>query len=184
MVDAGDLARSAHRFTHLEFLREAMEAACKCEALPGAFSVGCVIVTHWPELHSPPIKLSTGYSRELPGNTHAEANALSKVDALSTADLMEVFGQQPPSTKDILKNADVYTTMEPCSVRTSGLSPCANALIEANVRRCFIGVKEPTDFVVCEGAKKMADIGIEIIWLEEVADECLAIARKGHPLQP
>lgn len=171
-------AADTERSTHLSFLEEAIEEAHKCKAVPGAFSVGCVIVTHWPNLDSPPVKISAGYSRELPGNTHAEANALSKLDTLSEAFLVQLFGKDPPQIQELLKNADVYTTMEPCSIRTSGLPPCADALIKANVRRCFIGVSEPPDFVTCEGAKKLVDHGIELIWLEELADICLAVARK------
>lgn len=101
------------RLVHLNYLGEAIQEARKCEVMPGAFSVGCVIVTHWPELQSSPIKLAAGYSRELSGNTHAEANALAKVNALSATDLFRLFGEQsePPTIQEILGNADVYTTM-------------------------------------------------------------------------
>ena len=126
--------------------------------------------------------LATGYSRELTGNTHAEANALAKARQLSEEQLLELFpGASPPISVDaILRHADVYTTMEPCSIRTSGLAPCADALIAAGIRRCFIGVGEPDDFVNCEGAQKLKTAGIEVIWLNGLEKECLEVARMGR----
>lgn len=128
-----------------------------------------------------PTVLATGYSRELPGNTHAEANALAKARALSSEELCTLFPLTPTLTlADALASADVYTTLEPCSVRTSGLGPCADALITANIKRCFIGVGEPDDFVQCEGAQRLKNAGIDVIWLKGLEAECLAVARRGH----
>lgn len=84
------------------------------------------------------------------------------------------------SINDILSHSDIYTTLEPCSVRTSGLAPCAKAIIAAKVPRCFIGVGEPDDFVKCEGAQMLKDAGIEVVWLKGYENECLAVARTGH----
>jgi len=138
-------------------------------------------VTYWPTIDGSAIPLSTGYSRELAGNTHAEANALAKARAFSLEELVRVTGiLHPPSIDQLLKNADVYTTMEPCSIRTSGLAPCADALVEAQVRRCFIGVNEPDDFVTCEGAQKLKNAGIDVVWVKGLEKECLEEARRGH----
>lgn len=155
--------------THLNFLEIALQEAKKCDPKPTAFNVGCIIVVHSRIL-------SRGYSRELPGNTHAEANALAKARLLSKEDLQ---GYAFSSIDELLRNADIYTTMEPCSVRTSGLAPCADAIIEAGMRRCFIGVAEPDDFVICEGAQKLKDAEVEVIWLKGLEQECLDIARQG-----
>jgi pyrimidine deaminase RibD-like protein len=129
-----------------------------------------------------PVILARGYSRELPGNTHAEANALSKARDLSPANIAALFDSitSPPSIEELLEHSEVYTTLEPCSVRTSGLAPCADALIAAKVRRCLIGVGEPPDFVNCEGARKLKDAGVEVIWMKGLEDECLSAARRGH----
>lgn len=92
-------------------LQEALCEARKCKPVLSAFCVGCVLVTHWPHPSSPGIILSKGYSRELAGNTHAEANALAKAHSLSYEDLTHLFGGPPPSINALLHNADVYTTM-------------------------------------------------------------------------
>ena len=173
---------------HIWYLREALLEAAKCVPTPTAFCVGCVLVARYPSIADPPVILATGYSRELPGNTHAEANALAKARDLSSEQLSEMFpnaaGEDkrtaPPDIDDVLKHADVYTTLEPCSVRTSGLAPCADALVAAKVPRCFIGVGEPDDFVQCEGARKLRDAGCQVVWVKGLEEECLSAARRGH----
>ena len=117
------------------------------------------------------------------GNTHAEANALAKARQLSSqelSNLLQLSDLDSVSVREVLRNSDVYTTMEPCSIRLSGLPPCADALIGAGIRRCFIGVGEPDDFVKCEGADKLKDANIQVIWLKDMEEECLQAARKGR----
>jgi pyrimidine deaminase RibD-like protein len=155
---------------------------------PTAFCVGCVLVARYPSIASPPVILARGYSRELPGNTHAEANALAKARGLSPEQLSEIFPNSektPEAATDIdidgvLAHTDVYTTLEPCSIRTSGLGPCADALVAAKVPRCFIGVGEPDDFVQCEGAQKLRAAGCQVVWVKGLEEECLSAARRGH----
>ncbi|KAF8636459.1 hypothetical protein AX17_003275 [Amanita inopinata Kibby_2008] len=167
---------------HTEHLRLALQEAEKCEPTPTAFCVGCVLSTTWPPDSENSVILATGYSRELPGNTHAEANALTKARNLTLPEISSRFPALSaiPSMDELLRNADVYTTMEPCSVRTSGLPPCADALIDAKVKRCYIGVGEPADFVNCEGAQKLKDAGIEVVWVKGLENDCLRAARRGH----
>ena len=168
---------------HLAYMKIALEEANKCIPAPTAFCVGCVIVV--PVRSATDVEekvvLSTGYSRELVGNTHAEANALAKARELSSAELEKFFPEGIPSDGGVgrlLGEADVYTTLEPCSIRTSGLPACADALVGAQVRRCYIGVAEPDDFVTCEGAEKLKRGGIEVIWLKGLEQECLDAARR------
>jgi pyrimidine deaminase RibD-like protein len=128
--------------------------------------------------------LSTGFSRELSGNTHAEANALAKARRLSTPQLQALFPSvtlNDLAIDSILAHSDIYTTLEPCSIRTSGLAPCSNAILAAGIPRCFIGVGEPDDFVKCEGAQRLKDADVEVIWLKDYEEECLQVARTGHP---
>lgn len=167
---------------HKSFMRLALAEATSCEPVPTAFCVGCVLVVRLSDQNLKPVILATGYSRELPGNTHAEANALAKARSLSESQLAGLFPSisLTPTVESLLVQTDVYTTLEPCSSRTSGLAPCADALMHARVKRCIIGVAEPDDFIKCEGAKKLQDAGIEIIWMEDMQTECLAAARRGH----
>ncbi len=168
--------------------------------------------------------LSTGHSRELEGNTHAEMNAIDKAVGLiaslsaSKATIPQQQPQpqpqpggygdggysggygygsgygyagtgQPQDESDNtttegpqLIDIDLYTTLEPCSTRISGLKSCAHAILDLNasssssvanenlrlhVSRVFIGVAEPPDFVVCEGARKLREVGVEVVWLGE-----------------
>lgn len=166
---------------HMQYLRLALEEARKCTPTPTAFCVGAVITVRYPP-ETEPVVLATGYSRELPGNTHAEANALVKAYALSPAEREALVPSLSAghTLADILSHADIYTTMEPCSVRTSGLAPCANAIVDAGIRRCFIGVGEPDDFVNCEGAQRLRDAGVEVVWVKGLEQECLEVARMGR----
>ena len=54
-----------------KFMEMAIEEAEKCGETQTQFNVGCVLV------HNGQV-ISTGHSRELPGNTHAEQCALEK----------------------------------------------------------------------------------------------------------
>ena len=136
----------------------------------------------YPKDNSTPLLLAKGHSRELPGNTHAEANALSKVMDDNFPAFDKLHNIYPSLTLEILlQHITVYTTLEPCSVRLSGLQSCADKLVTAKVKRCVIGAAEPPDFVKCEGAKKLKEAGIEVIWFDRFQEECIAIARNGIP---
>lgn len=145
---------------HLRYMALALIEAKKAIPTLTAFCVGCVIVDRTDSRI-----ISTGYSRELEGNTHAEANAIDKLD----------------SSKGInLVGSDLYTTLEPCSIRTSGNIPCSQRIIESSIGRVFIGVEEPSDFVMCEGIKLLRQVGIEVWIVKGLHEECLAEARRGH----
>ena len=145
-----------------EFLKLALEEAKKCEPTSTAYCVGCIIVD--PATRT---VLSTGYSRELPGNTHAEENALSKLPKIPQ-----------------LAALDMYATMEPCSERLSGNKPCTDRILEAVglIRRVVLGVREPDKFVRCVGVEKLEEHGITVVRNEDVEleKECLAVASRGH----
>ena len=145
----------------IRLLRLALEEAKRCTPIQAAFCVGCVISD--PESH---VVLSTGYSRELPGNTHAEENALRKLPSAACRGL------------------DMYTTMEPCSERLSGNKPCTERIVEAGglIRRIILGVKEPDDFVHCVGAEKLRENGYVVVHNDnaELERECLQVAKRGH----
>ncbi|KAK9898314.1 hypothetical protein P389DRAFT_193357 [Cystobasidium minutum MCA 4210] len=143
-----------------KWMQLALDEAGKCIPTPTAFCVGAVIVDNQGKL------LATGYSRELEGNTHAEANAIDKLvndDGITR-----------------LKGSDIYTTMEPCSVRLSGNVPCTRRILETGIARVFLGTVEPDDFVKCEGVQQLRDAGVEVNTVQGFTEKCLEAARRGH----
>lgn len=137
--------------TDLKYMQLSIQEANKSIPAPAAYCVGAALVDAQGEL------LSTGYSRELPGNTHAEECALSKI-----------------SDKEVkTEGATMYTTMEPCSVRLSGNRPCASRIIEAKIKRVVVGVREPPNLVSCEGINLLEREGIQVVIVPNVQEACL-----------
>ncbi|KAL7414544.1 hypothetical protein BDY24DRAFT_409349 [Mrakia frigida] len=183
---------------HLQNIRTCLDLSLECIVSPTAFCVGSTFVLPPPPSPSPSasssaqpgLLLSTGYSREPPHPTsHAESSALSKLLALSLGDLHSLLASQTPSSwpgsetwshQDVLERCDVYTTLEPCSVRTSGEPDCARLLARHRVKRVFVGVNEPPDFVQCLGTRVLEEAGVEVWRVEGLEKECLEFARRGR----
>jgi tRNA pseudouridine synthase 8/2,5-diamino-6-(5-phospho-D-ribitylamino)-pyrimidin-4(3H)-one deaminase len=145
----------------MPFMKMALEQAKKAPDTPTAFCVGAVLVKDGKVLE-------TGFTGELPGNTHAEQCALEKY-----------FSKH--STDNVPEGTVIYTTMEPCVKRLSGNLPCVDRIIPTNIKSVFVGVVEPSDFVAenC-GTEKLAKHGVEYIHVPGLEKECLETARKGH----
>lgn len=145
---------------HRKYMELAIGEAKKCEGTTTAFSVGAVLVKDEKVLE-------TGYSRELPGNTHAEQCALEK------------YFEKNGGVREVPEGTVIYTTMEPCSERLSGNLPCVDRILGTTIKSVFVGVVEPETFVANNtGRKKLTDEGIEYIHIPGYEDECLAIATK------
>ncbi|ORX66731.1 hypothetical protein DL89DRAFT_305234 [Linderina pennispora] len=136
----------------IAFMRMAIAEARNCTSVESAYNVGAVI-TDGTQV------LSTGYSRQFPGNTHAEQCALMALadKNISTA------------------NTTMYTTMEPCSTRLSGNVPCVKRVLNAKIARVFVGVAEPPNFVHCTGIEELRNHGVQVIVISELEDECKAL---------
>ncbi|KAF8445389.1 cytidine deaminase-like protein [Terfezia claveryi] len=160
---------------HLEYMSFALVQARKCEVTLTAFCVGAIIVED-----STNTVIATGYSRELPGNTHAEQNCLTKLLSETTAARADT-------------KYSLYTTMEPCSERLSGNIPCTDSIIRYNnsserkerglgrVEAVYVGVKEPGDFITNNvGQDKLLANGVGYIHISGLEEEILEVARKGH----
>jgi len=241
---------------HQQIMMHCLKLTLQCPVSQTAFCVGSTLFlpdtsdhfrtlkAHFPSF--PPrdpdpagLILADGWSRQIPGNTHAEANALANfrtkyaelvkrlsapgesghsatssassassassdssvptvstttsVSAASTADgiasgtgTAEVAGEPPitavtlPPIEDVLAEADCYATMEPCSMRTSGGPSCALELVRAKVRRVYLGVEEPLDFVKCEGVEILEKGGVEVERVRGLEEQCLKAARRGR----
>lgn len=144
----------------MPYMHLALEEARKCPPLEAAFCVGAVLVKD-EEI------LETGYTRELEGNTHAEQCALEK------------YRQR--TGEDVPEGTILYTTMEPCSYRLSGNTPCADRILSSNIKTVFVGVLEPTTFVSENlGRTKLEAKNVSYVHLPGIEEEALAVAKKGH----
>jgi len=96
-------------------------------------NVGCVIVKNGEIV-------GEGWHQRA-GLAHAEINALQQAG-------------------DYAKDATVYVTLEPCS-HTGKTPPCANALVDAGVKKVIAAMADPNPLVAGSGLKKLQDAGIE-----------------------
>ena len=80
-------------------------------------------------------------------DTHAEKCAIDKI-----------------TDRHALKNATVYTTLEPCTgaVRSRPQEACTNLLTEALVQRVVIGILDPNQGVCGKGVLELQKHGIEV----------------------
>lgn len=171
-------------------MEHCLELTLLCPVSPTAFCVGSTLflptssplydklhtqfrVFNHPVTGKPAgLVLADGYSRQIPGNTHAEANAL--------ANFRERYVEAEPSPDAILAEAACYATMEPCSVRTSGGPSCALELVRAHVKTVYLGVEEPPDFVQCEGVRILEQGSVEVRRVVGLEEKCLEYARRGR----
>ena len=170
---------------HIKYLQQALSEARNSPPKPSNFRVGCVIVSNRDP--SSPVVLSTGYTLELPGNTHAEQSALLKLAAINSTDesgLPEVF------TAEL--NATLYTTLEPCGKRLSGNLPCVQRIIatrqgssQGGIRKVIFGAKEPGTFVQdSQSCRLLTEAGIEWEYIPALEAEILSVAMEGHDKKP
>ncbi|RLV95193.1 Bifunctional protein RIB2 [Spathaspora sp. JA1] len=144
-----------------KFMIRAIQEAGKCGETQTQFNVGAVLVNSGEIL-------STGHSRELEGNTHAEQCALEKYFTKTGSRALPI-------------GTEIYTTMEPCSLRLSGNLPCVDRILETNIKTCFVGVVEPDTFVKNNtSVNKLRENNVEYVHIPGYEEECLEIAKRGH----
>lgn len=98
--------------------------------------VGCVIVHEG-------IIIGEGWHQKY-GEAHAEVNAVNAV-----------------KDKLLLSKSEVYVTLEPCS-HFGKTPPCANLLIEHQVKKVIICNYDPNPLVAGQGIEKLRQAGIEV----------------------
>jgi 5-amino-6-(5-phosphoribosylamino)uracil reductase len=143
----------------LRLLRLAVELSRSCPPVSGAYSVGALVTDASGAV------ISTGYSREPrsgladPDKNHAEEVALAKLD--------------PADPR--LKSATVYTSLEPCSPRSSRPLSCTDHILAAGIPRVVLALREPALLAFCDGADRLRAAGVEVMELPELAEEVRAI---------
>jgi diaminohydroxyphosphoribosylaminopyrimidine deaminase / 5-amino-6-(5-phosphoribosylamino)uracil reductase len=96
--------------------------------------VGCVIVKDG-------LIVGEGWHQRA-GEAHAEVNALSQAG-------------------DKARGATAYVTLEPCS-HTGRTPPCADALIDAGVKKVIVAMKDPNPLVAGHGLERLQRAGIAV----------------------
>jgi pyrimidine deaminase RibD-like protein len=186
-----DVLEMLSKGDHLVYLRQALDLARKSPPGPTNFRVGAILVSDPQSQGSTPAILSTGYTLELPGNTHAEECAIAKLAAqhkIAEIQLHTILTQE--------MNATLYTTLEPCGKRLSGSLPCVHRLIatrdtsstgqdsrnsKRGIRKVIFGAKEPGTFVKDnESCRMMDEAGLEWEYVGDLQDEILNVAKEGH----
>jgi pyrimidine deaminase RibD-like protein len=156
---------------HLKWLTLALHLAKKSPPKPTNYCVGAVLIS--PSRKYP--VLSTGYTLELPGNTHAEQCCFEKFANSNGCDTEELHTGLP-------SDSVLYTTMEPCVKRLSGNKPCVQRILEAkSIKKVFVGVTEPEKFVSENNARKILEgSGIAYEQIPGMEKEILEAATAGH----
>ncbi|KAL8926077.1 MAG: hypothetical protein Q9172_001956 [Xanthocarpia lactea] len=160
---------------HTEYMRFALSLARRSPPKPTNFRVGAVLVDEAANRI-----LSTGYTLELPGNTHAEQCALRKYCAAESIAEEQAGNVLPAHTV-------FYTTMEPCQSRSAGNVPCVERILgtrsggNRGIKTVYIGVKEPGTFIIANaGQSKLEQAGIVCMHVPGLEEEILQVATKGH----
>lgn len=135
-VSAGDVLPSDH-----ELMRVALGLAIRGRGatLPNP-SVGCVL--YRPDLGAGGRIVGRGWT-QTGGRPHAETEALRRAG-------------------DLARGATAYVTLEPCA-HHGQTPPCANALIDAGVRKVVIAVADPDPRVNGGGTRLLIDAGIQVL---------------------
>ncbi|MDW8114383.1 MAG: bifunctional diaminohydroxyphosphoribosylaminopyrimidine deaminase/5-amino-6-(5-phosphoribosylamino)uracil reductase RibD [candidate division WOR-3 bacterium] len=98
--------------------------------------VGCVIVKDKKII-------ATGYHKRY-GGDHAEIDAIKKV-----------------KDKNLLKNATLFVTLEPCC-HYGKTPPCVNAIIENKIKEVYVGIYDPNPLVYKKGVEILRKNGIKV----------------------
>ncbi|MCJ1274817.1 hypothetical protein MMC21_002615 [Puttea exsequens] len=160
---------------HQAYMRLALTEAKKAPPKSTNFCVGAVLIDE--TINS---ILSTGYTMELEGNTHAEQCCLMKYQG-QRASLGDVNAASVP------QKLVLYTSVEPCNKRASGNVPCIETILKTRsgphhgVQIVYVGLKEPEKFVgENTGRTRLEEAGISYVHVPGYEKEILAVATAGH----
>ncbi|GHD14873.1 hypothetical protein GCM10007147_01380 [Nocardiopsis kunsanensis] len=129
------------------WLRYTVELSGHCPPSRTAFSVGAVVVA------ADGTVLGQGYSRRDDPHDHAEEAALR--------------GIRPEDPH--LAGATIYSSLEPCSSRSSRPRACSTLILATPLPRVVFAWREPELFVDCEGAERLCAAGRTVIERPDLA---------------
>ncbi|KFY92414.1 hypothetical protein V498_04972 [Pseudogymnoascus sp. VKM F-4517 (FW-2822)] len=158
---------------HAGYMSHALQQARLSPPKPTNFRVGAVLL----DADTNTI-LATGYTGELPGNTHAEQCCFMKVAAQHNIPEEEIGSVLP-------RNTMLYTTMEPCDERLSGNRTCVERILglDGAIKVVYVGVLEPETFIgQNRGRRKLEDKGVEVRIVEGMKEQILEVSTAGHEL--
>jgi diaminohydroxyphosphoribosylaminopyrimidine deaminase/5-amino-6-(5-phosphoribosylamino)uracil reductase len=136
------------------WMTRAIDLAHRCPPATSAYSVGAVIVDENTG------EIAFGYSREVDDTAHAEESALAKL--------------VPDDPR--LATATIYSTLEPCSQRTSRPQTCTQLILDAKIPRVVIAWREPSLFVAdCHGYELLTAAGVTVVELPELGEQARAM---------
>ena len=98
-------------------------------------AVGCILVKDG-------IVVGRGWTQP-GGRPHAEAMALTQAGEMASG-------------------ATAYVTLEPCA-HHGQTPPCANALVDAGIKRVVVAISDPDERVAGQGLKILKDLGVEVV---------------------
>lgn len=130
-------------------LERAIALADNCPPSSTAFAVGALIATDDGTI------LGEGWSRKSDPHEHAEEAALAAV---------------PEKDLTLLPSATIYSSLEPCSTRSSRPVTCTQHILNAGIPKIVFAWAEPPLFVDCVGAEILAEAGREVVHIEDLAD--------------
>jgi 5-amino-6-(5-phosphoribosylamino)uracil reductase len=121
-------------------MSRALELSRQSTAEDCRYRVGAMIVTDGGTEYG-------GFTGETDPANHAEEEAIAKAVAAG----------------ENLCEATIYSTIEPCSHRSSKPESCSALIIRHGFRRVVFALREPDCFVCCEGARLLREAGIEVV---------------------
>jgi len=127
------------------WLRAAIDLSRRCPPSAQAFSVGAVVVAGGAVI-------AEGWSRESDPVVHAEESALAKV-----------------AGDPRLREATIYSSLEPCGRRRSRPRTCADLIAAAGIPRVVYALREPSVFVEGRGDEALRAAGVAVVELPELA---------------
>jgi pyrimidine deaminase RibD-like protein len=141
----------------LHNLRLALDCARNSSPKPTNFRVGALLYSP----SSSPQILTTGYTLESPGNTHAEQSCFLKLGAKHNIAPSEDGAVEDRLGPLLPEDVVLYTTMEPCNKRSVGNLTCVERILSL-------------------GRKRLEEAGVEVVHVLGMEEEILEVATAGH----